>query len=135
MEVTNDLQKNCPGVTVTINDSYADYIVMMNRESKQNRGLLRSNSQVQVANKLGDVLGSNATHTVGGAAKDVCHLILADWQEHGRAYQCSATRGGPRPSASGSTRGAICSSAHGVTCSANDWGASGCICDGDRHLG
>lgn len=84
MEVTKDLQKNCSGVTVTINDSNADYIIMMNRESKQNRGLLRSNSQIQVANKAGDVLGAKATHTVGNAAKDACSLILADWQEHGR---------------------------------------------------
>ena len=56
---------------------------MMNRESKQNRGLLRSNSQIQVANKAGDVIGTNATHTVGNAAKDACNLILADWQAHG----------------------------------------------------
>jgi hypothetical protein len=84
MEITKDLQKNCSGVTVTINESNADYIVMMNRESKKNRGLLRSNSQIQVANKAGDVLGTNATHTVGNASKDACNLIVADWQEHGR---------------------------------------------------
>ena len=83
MEVTKDLQKNCSGVMVTINESNADYVVMLNRESKQNRGLLRSNSQVQVANKAGDVLGAKATHTVGNAAKDACNLIVADWQEHG----------------------------------------------------
>ncbi len=84
MEVTKDLQKDCSGVMVTINESNADYIVMMNRESKQNRGLLRSNSQIQVANKAGDVLGTNATHTVGHASKDACNLILADWEAHGR---------------------------------------------------
>jgi hypothetical protein len=83
MEVTKDLQKECSGVMVTINESNADYIVMMNRESKQNRGLLRSNSQIQVANKAGDVIGTNATHTVGHASKDACNLILADWQAHG----------------------------------------------------
>jgi hypothetical protein len=71
-------------VTVTVNQGNADYTIMMNRESKKNRGLLRSNSQIQVANKAGDVLGTNATHTVGNAAKDACQLILADWQEHGR---------------------------------------------------
>ena len=68
----------------TINESNANYIVMMNRESKQNRGLLRTNSQIQVANKAGDVLGTNATRTVGNAAKDACSLIVADWQAHGR---------------------------------------------------
>ena len=83
MEVTKDLQKNCSGAIITINQANADYTVMMNRESKQNRGLLRSNSQIQVANKAGDVIGTNATHTVGNAAKDACNLIVADWQAHG----------------------------------------------------
>ncbi|PYX38569.1 MAG: hypothetical protein DMG81_11425 [Acidobacteria bacterium] len=83
MEISKDLQKNCTGVTVTLNQSNADYSILMNRESKKNRGLLRSNSQVQVANKAGDVLGTNATHTVGNAAKDACQMILADWQTHG----------------------------------------------------
>ena len=83
MEVTKDLQK-CSGVTVTINQTNADYIVMMNRESKQNRGLLRSNSQIQVANRAGDILGTSTTRIVGNASKDACNLILADWQAHGR---------------------------------------------------
>jgi len=84
MEVTKDMQKNCSGVIVTLNQSNADYTVILNRESKQNRGLLRSNSQVQVANKSGDILGTSATHTVGNAAKDACELITSDWQNHGR---------------------------------------------------
>lgn len=84
MEVTKDLQKECGGVTVTLNQSAADYTIMLNRESKKNRGLLRANSQVQVANRLGDVLGTNATHTVGNASKDACQLIVADWSQHGR---------------------------------------------------
>jgi hypothetical protein len=99
MEVTKDLQKDCSGVTVTLNQSNADYTVMLNRESKKNRGLLRSNSQVQVANRVGDVLGTNATHTVGNAAKDACQLIVADWQTHGRmatqAVESSAAPAGP----------------------------------------
>jgi hypothetical protein len=84
MEVTKNLQKECSAVSVTVNQANADYIIMVNRESKQNRGLLRSNSQIQVANKMGDVIGTNATHTVQGASKDACNLILADWQAHGR---------------------------------------------------
>lgn len=84
MEVTKNLQKECSGVIVTINENNADYVVMMNRESKQNRGLLRTNSQIQVANKMGDIIGTNATRTVGNASKDACNLIMADWQAHGR---------------------------------------------------
>jgi len=93
MEVTKDLQKECSGITVTISQANADYIIMMNRESKQNRGLLRTNSQVQVANRAGDILGSKGTYTVGGAAKDACSLILADWQVHG------SLKGQERPTA------------------------------------
>jgi hypothetical protein len=85
MEVTKDLQKNCSTVTVTLNPSNADYTIMLNRESKQNRGLLRTNSQVQVANRDGDILGTSSTRTVANAAKDACELILADWKAHGRA--------------------------------------------------
>jgi hypothetical protein len=97
MEVTKDLQKNCSGVIVTLNQSNADYTVMLNRESKHNRGLLRTNSQVQVANKAGDVLGTNATHTVGNAAKDACGLIVADWQAHGRVNDpASASTAAPQ---------------------------------------
>ena len=44
MEVTKNFQKGCPGVIVTINPATADYTVMLDRESKQNRGLLRTNS-------------------------------------------------------------------------------------------
>jgi hypothetical protein len=86
MEVTKDLQKDCSGATITMNESNADYIIMMNRESKKNRGLLRTNSQIQVANKAGEVIGTNATRTVGNAAMDACNLIMADWQTHGRLH-------------------------------------------------
>jgi hypothetical protein len=84
MEVSKNLEKECSGVIVTLNQSNADYTVMLNRESKKNRGLLRTNSQIQVANRLGDVLGTDATHTVGNASKDACQLIIADWSQHGR---------------------------------------------------
>jgi hypothetical protein len=78
-------------VIVTLNQANADYTVMLNRESKKNRGLLRSNSQVQVANKSGDILGTSATHTVGNAAKDACELITSDWQAHGRVNAASVS--------------------------------------------
>jgi hypothetical protein len=91
MEVTKDMQKSCTSVIVTLNQANADYTVMLNRESKKNRGLLRSNSQVQVANKSGDILGTSATHTVGNAAKDACELITSDWQAHGRVNAASVS--------------------------------------------
>ena len=101
MEVTKDLQKNCSGVLVTLNQNNADYTVMLNRESKHNRGLLRSNSQIQVANRLGDVLGTSATHTVGNAAKDACELIVADWTQHGRIATPDSPAAAPAPAPAG----------------------------------
>jgi len=97
MEVTKDFQRDCPGIIVSINQANADYIVMMNRESKQNRGLIRTNNQIQVANKAGDILGTNATRTVGNAAKDACALILADWQTHGRVNTSEASASNSNP--------------------------------------
>src|SRR6202049_1339607 len=94
MEVTKDLQKNCSGVIVSLNQANADYTVLMNRESKKNRGLLRSNSQIEIANKAGDILGTNATHTVGNAAKDACNLIIADWHTHAALPAANASTPG-----------------------------------------
>jgi hypothetical protein len=67
MEVTKDLQQ-CSGVVVTVNQANSDYTVMLDRESKQKRGLLRSNSQVQVVNRLGDVIGAGSARTVSHAS-------------------------------------------------------------------
>jgi hypothetical protein len=83
MEVGKNFHKVCSGVIVTINQANADYIVMMNGESKQNLGQLRSNSQIQIANRAGEIIGANATRKVGNASK-ACNLIVADWQAHGR---------------------------------------------------
>src|SRR6202522_2914544 len=62
MEVTKDLQKDCAGVVVTLNQSNADYSVILNRESKHNRGLLRTNSQIQVANRDRKSTRLNSSH-------------------------------------------------------------------------
>ena len=97
MEITKDLQKDCSGVVVTLNQANADYTVLLNRESKKNRGLLRSNTQLEVANRAGDILGTNATHTVGNAAKDACQMITEDWATHGR--MAAAPASAPSPSA------------------------------------
>jgi hypothetical protein len=99
MEVNKDLQKDCSGITVTLNESAADYTVMLDRESKQKRGLLRTNSQIQVANRAGDLLGASATRTVNSAAKDACNLILADWAQHGKLAPTPVSEEKPAPPA------------------------------------
>lgn len=82
MKVGENFHKDCSDVIVTINQANANYIVTMNRESKQNGALPRSNSQIQVANRAGDIIGTKA-RAAGNASKDACKLIVADWQAHG----------------------------------------------------
>jgi hypothetical protein len=98
MEMAKDFSKECPGVTVTVNQAIADYTVSLNRESKKNRGLLRSNNQVMIVNRLGDMLHAGATHAVSSATKDACSTILADWKENGR-LQVPAVSGASAPAA------------------------------------
>ena len=83
MEVGKNFHKDCSDVIVTINQANANYTVTMNGESKQNQAPLRSNSQIQVANRAGDIIGTKA-RAAGNASKDACNLIVADWQAHGR---------------------------------------------------
>lgn len=84
IEMAKDFSKECPDVTVTVNQAVADYTVSLNRESKKNRGLLRSNNQVMIVNRMGDMLHAGATHAVSSATKDACSAIMADWKEHGK---------------------------------------------------
>jgi len=88
MEVTKDLRKNCSSVVATLNQNNADYTVRLNRESKHNRGLLRANSQVRIANRLGDVLGTNAKRLArlrrrAGKVRDID--VFTDFASHGPA--------------------------------------------------
>lgn len=84
IEMAKDFDKECPDVTVTVNQATADYSVSLNRESKKNRGLLRSNNQVMIVNRAGDMLHAGATHAVSSATNDACSTIMADWKEHGK---------------------------------------------------
>lgn len=82
MKAGENFHKDCSDVIVTINQANANYIVTMNRESKQNGALVSSNSQIQVANRAGDIIGTKA-RAVGNTSKGVCKLIVADWKAHG----------------------------------------------------
>jgi hypothetical protein len=76
MEMSKDLEKNCPGVRVTINQQAADYIVLLNHIES---GFVRDN-QIQVANKDGDLLSrTKEGGSIAGGMKKACALILEDW--------------------------------------------------------
>ena len=50
-----------------------------------------------MANRIGDILGTNATRTVGNASKDACALIVADWGQHGRIAAPDTSSNQPKP--------------------------------------
>ncbi len=76
MEMSKDLEKDCPGVRVTVNQQMADYIVLLNHIES---GFVRDN-QIQVANKDGDLLSrTKEGGSIAGGMKKACALILADW--------------------------------------------------------
>jgi hypothetical protein len=76
MEMSKDLERDCPGVRVTINQQVADYTVLLNHIEV---GFARDN-QVQVANKDGDLISKTKEGgSIAGGMKKACALILADW--------------------------------------------------------
>ena len=77
MEMAKDFEKNCPDVRITINQSAADYTVLLNHIE---HGLLVRDNQIQVANKDGDLITrTKEGGSIKGGAKKACELILADW--------------------------------------------------------
>jgi len=81
MEMSKDLEKDCPGVRVTINQQVADYTVLLNHIEV---GFVRDN-QIHVANKDGDLISKTKEGgSIAGGLKKACDLILADWTNRSR---------------------------------------------------
>jgi hypothetical protein len=77
MEMSRDLERDCPDVKITINQQTADYIVLLNHIE---RGLLIRDNQIQVANREGDLItNTKEGGSIAGGMKRACMLILYDW--------------------------------------------------------
>jgi hypothetical protein len=76
MEMSKDFEKDCSGIRVTINQSVADYSVLLNHIE---HGFARDN-QIQVANRDGDLISrTKEGGSIRGNIKKACEVILADW--------------------------------------------------------
>ena len=82
MELAKDFTKQCPGVTVTLNQPDADYAVGLNHEAFH--GVVHKNNQLMVANQKGDLILSNSSRAVSHSVNDACSAILSDWKEKAR---------------------------------------------------
>src|SRR5271156_5946897 len=77
MEMSEDFERNCPGVRVTVNQQMADYTVLFNHIEV---GLAFGDNQIQVADKNGDLLTKTKDGGgIKGGVKKACDEILADW--------------------------------------------------------
>lgn len=77
MEMSKDLEKDCPGVRVTLNQQMADYTINLNHIEV---GLLIRDNQIQVANKDGDLISrTKEGGSIAGGMKKACETVLADW--------------------------------------------------------
>jgi hypothetical protein len=77
IEMAKDFQKHCPDVRISLAQNNADYTVILNHIEV---GFSRDN-QMEVANKSGDLLATREKGGIKGGVKEVCSIILADWQK------------------------------------------------------
>jgi hypothetical protein len=76
MEMSKDVDKDCPGIRITITPAAADYTILLNHIE---HGFVRDN-QIQVANKDGDLISKTKEGgSIRGDMKKACQVILADW--------------------------------------------------------
>ena len=83
MEMSKDLERLCPGVTVTIFQQKADYTLILNHIEL---GMLVRDNQFQIANADGDLITTTKEGgSIAGGVRGACTLILADWaKKHGQ---------------------------------------------------
>jgi hypothetical protein len=78
MTMSNDFQRSCPAIRITLNERAADYTVALNHIEN---GLFRDN-QMRISNKQGDLIGTRQGGSISGGVAAACNLILANWAEH-----------------------------------------------------
>ncbi len=74
-EIMKTFGERCPGITVTINQEKADYVVLLDHEGGKG-GLMRDN-KVAVFNRDGDMIHSGSTRSLGNAVKDACQAVAS----------------------------------------------------------
>jgi hypothetical protein len=76
MEMSKDFEKNCPAVRISINQTLADYTVVLNHVEAD----FSRDNQIQIADKNGDLISKTKEGgTIKGDVKKACVSILADW--------------------------------------------------------
>lgn len=74
VELMKTFRERCPGVTITMDKSKADYVVLFDREG--GKDLVRKDNKIAVFRNGGDLLHAGSTRSLGNAVKDACSVML-----------------------------------------------------------
>jgi len=74
-EIMKTFGERCPGITVTINQEKADYVVLLDHEG--GKSTISRDNKVAVFNIDGDMIHSGSTRSLGNAVKDACQAIAS----------------------------------------------------------
>ena len=74
-EIMKTFKERCPELTVTIDRSKADYVVLLDHEG--GKALARKDNKIAVFDRGGDLLHSGSTRSLGNAVKEGCDAIRA----------------------------------------------------------
>jgi len=73
-EIIKTFGQRCPGVTVTMKQDRADFVVLLDHEGGKGWG--ERDNKVAVFNKAGDSIFSKSTRSLGSAVQDACVAIM-----------------------------------------------------------
>jgi hypothetical protein len=72
-EIIKTFKERCPEMTITLDRSKADYVVLLDHEG--GKGLSRKDNKIAVFDNEGDLLHSSSTRSLGNAVKNGCEAI------------------------------------------------------------
>lgn len=73
-EIIKTFTKKCKGVTVTMNQQMADFVVLLDHEG--GKGFARKDTKIAVFDQIGDAILSKSTRSLGSAVSDACKAIM-----------------------------------------------------------
>ncbi|MBI1982850.1 MAG: PEGA domain-containing protein [Acidobacteria bacterium] len=73
-EIIKTFTNKCKGVTVTMNQQMADFVVLLDHEG--GKGFARKDNKIAVFDKIGDAILSKSTRSLGNAVDDACKAIM-----------------------------------------------------------
>lgn len=76
VEIIKTFRERCPGVTITIDKSKAQYVILFDREG--GKDLIRKDNKIAVFKQDGDLVYSGSTRMLGNAVSNACQAIRDD---------------------------------------------------------